>query len=277
MKSLILCLFLINILSIFNLVSGRVSNDCYELNVFLNRDPNTPCCKKKKITNIICDMEKDYITRITLGPSDVTPETNFMRFPIFDRLTDLSIGIPNLNNNILPTRFFDQPMLRTLSVYESNITSIPEIIKKDCPVVEINLEHNLITEFPYQFSSLPKLQNLDVGTNQIEDMINIPSALEVLVLNNTQITEIPPDLFKLNNISRFHISNNPQLNANIINFGRNIEECSFEGTNISCLQPNTCKLIDESQYKPCSEDQINEIKNKQSKTPLQTNNKSTPI
>jgi Leucine-rich repeat (LRR) protein len=302
---------------------GSISEDCVQLNSFLGRDQSTICCGVSK--NISCDAD-GYITTLKLDKSDILVESsfisdtsNFMRFPIFSKLIKLSIGVPNLNENVLPSRFFDQPMLDILEVYESNISSIPNNINKDCPVTEINLEHNEITEFPYQFSDLPRLQHIylwdnkisgtinlekfktlnqiDVATNQVNDIINIPSGLQVLfasenpikkipdevpnlvdlnvlVFNSTGITELPPNLFKLKNLKRFHISNNPQLSTKIINFdNQNIKECSFEGTNVICYQPNTCVGINANSYSPCSSSDINEIKSKQ--TVINSENKES--
>jgi Leucine-rich repeat (LRR) protein len=155
-------------------------------------------------------------------------------------------------------------MLDVLIIPSSNISNIKDSLNKDCPVTEINLEHNELTKFPDVFSGLQKLQHLylldnrisgaidlknfktlnqiDVGKNEIVDMVNIPDGIETLFLyenpitkipeevpnltdlneldlNSTKITEIPPNLFKLNKLSIFHISNNPQLSTNIINFG----------------------------------------------------------
>ncbi|KAL6622267.1 L domain-like protein [Neocallimastix californiae] len=225
--------------------------------------------------------------------------TNFMRFPIFSKLVKLNVGIPNINDNILPSRFFDQPKLDI-----------------------INLEHNEITEFPYQFSKLPRvehlftylyyifikynkiinfLKNSEIGKNKVEDIINIPSKLQVLYLfenpikkipdevpglvdlnfldlNSTEITELPPDIFKLPNLRNLYVSNNPQLSTRIINFGnKNIKECSFEGTNVLCYQENTCANINTKLFTSCTTKEIEEIKSKQSKTPVKSKNKSSNV
>jgi len=71
-----------------------------------------------------------------------------------------------------------------------------------------------------------------------------------------------------------HISNNPQLSTKIINFdNQNIKECSFEGTNVICYQPNTCVGINANSYSPCSSSDINEIKSKQ--TVINSENKES--
>jgi len=236
MKTHVLSLFLVNILSIFSMVHA-LSDDCIRLNSFLGRDQSTDCCKN----NAECDADGNFI-KLILSDADNTNKPNYMRFPVFEKLVKLSVGIKDINDNILPSRFFEQPMLDTLNVYESNLSSIQNNFNKNSPITEINLEHNELTEFPYQLSALPKLQHLylwdnkisgtvdlenfktlnqiDVGKNQIVDMINIPSGINVLFMfenpiskipdevpslvdlnyldfNSTKITEIPPDLFKL--------------------------------------------------------------------------------
>jgi len=47
MKTLILSLFSVNLLSIFNLVYGAISQDCINLNVFLGRSQDSECCGKQ--------------------------------------------------------------------------------------------------------------------------------------------------------------------------------------------------------------------------------------
>eukprot|EP00833_Pecoramyces_ruminatium_P006821 jgi/Orpsp1_1/1180853/evm.model.c7180000074877.1 len=74
---------------------------------------------------------------------------------------------------MLPTRFFDQPKLDILELYESNISFIPSNINSNCPVTEINLEHNDLTEFPSQLSALPNLQHLYLWDNKISGTVDL--------------------------------------------------------------------------------------------------------
>jgi len=62
MKTLILSLFSVNLLSIFNLVYGAISQDCINLNVFLGRSQDKECCDGKLA---ICDGD-GYFTRLNL-------------------------------------------------------------------------------------------------------------------------------------------------------------------------------------------------------------------
>jgi len=294
-------------LSLFMTIVGIAyaveSEDCLNLNTFLKRDLNTPCCDTEY--EIYCNNDKT-INKISLGNS--ASNADFMNFPTFPRLTRLSVRIQNLNGKILPSGFFNQPNLSVLTVTDSNITTIQENINYNCPVQEINLENNSIKLFPSHFKNLPNLMRLymfdnkmngivdldgfkalrqiDVSRNNIYDVVNFPNATEVvalnetpikkipdevpylrdlnvLKLNETKITEIPPDLFKLNKLKIFYLSHNPQLSPAIINFENEIEDCRFENTPILCYQENTCKNIDPNNYKLCDNNQINEIKSKQ--------------
>jgi len=62
MKTLILSLFSVNLLSIFNLVYGAISQDCINLNSFLGRSQDKECCDGKLA---ICDGD-GYFTRLNL-------------------------------------------------------------------------------------------------------------------------------------------------------------------------------------------------------------------
>eukprot|EP00833_Pecoramyces_ruminatium_P016175 jgi/Orpsp1_1/1190207/evm.model.d7180000077427.1 len=152
MKFLILNLFSVYIISIFSVVSGAPSGDCIQLNDFLKRDANTECCGK----HVTCDTEGNIIK---LDLSDFANNLDFSHFPVFKKLITLEGSISNINNNELPSSFFDQPMLNELTIYKSNIISIPNNINNKCPVTQINLEHNELADFPYQFSVLPNLQH----------------------------------------------------------------------------------------------------------------------
>ncbi|ORX64664.1 L domain-like protein [Anaeromyces robustus] len=304
MKISTLNLFLFNIFSIISIAYGVDSQDCLLLNDFLKRDLNTPCCNDGiSLCNNEGQIFRLYLNNTTAGEAD------FMNFPIFPKLTEISIGIKGLNGNRLPAAFFDQPQLLTLSVYNSNISTIQENINFNCPVDQINLEHNKIKEFPYHFSKLPKLTKLyfwdndidgiidlknfktlrqiDISGNHVSDVINFPTSINVIALNenpikevpkeipyltdlnvlqiaNTEITELPPDLFKLDKLKKLNISNNLELNTELINFGENsIEYCYIKNTPILCLQENTCQNVDVNYIDQCTSLQINNIKSKQ--------------
>ncbi|KAL6605212.1 L domain-like protein [Neocallimastix sp. 'constans'] len=298
MKSLVVSLFSINLLSNVILLSGAVSQDCAKLNEFLGKSQDSECCKKG-----LAECVEGFITTLKLSKSDISEKSEFSRFPTFERLITLGVGIPGINGNILPSTFFDQPNLNKLEVYESNISSIPKFINKNCPVTEINLEHNALSEFPTQFSDLPNLQHLYLMDNKISgtiDLKNFKSLNEIFVFENpiakipdevtaladliefdfssTEITELPPDLFKLPNLKQFKISNNSKLKTRVINFGnKNINDCALDGTDILCYQSETCANINTNSFTPCTSNDIEEIKSKQSKAPLKSKNKSSNI
>jgi len=309
MKKFYIKFLSINALSIFGLVKA---NDCYLLNNFLNRGGSIECCDG---INIKCDSSGSIIS-LELNDyhvlSNITETLDFSHFPVFNNLIELNIGTSKIYPpNELPSRFFEQPKLNTLTVYSSSISIIPINSIKKSPISEINLEHNELNEFPYQFKELPNLQHLylwdnnisgvvdlsgfdslnqlDVGKNRVTDVINIPKQMQMLFLyensgitkvpsdiaklndlthlnlNQTSITELPPDLFKLR-LNYFKIGGNSQLSTKIINFGnKNIRECEFQGTNILCYQEGTCASLDVNDLTPCTEDEIEKIIKAQTK------------
>jgi len=287
------------------------SDDCRNLGRFLKDPPNFKCCNDK---NIKCDTAGNIVD-LKLTDNDIIStnldDIDFTRFPVFQKLINLNVGTTKLfPQNVLPSRFFEQPKLDILVIHSSSISIIPTIFNYKSPVSEINLEHNKLTQFPSQFKNLPNLQHLylwdnkisgevdlsgfekldqlDIGKNEISDVKNIPKQMNMLFLfenkdikkvpdgvtdladlihlnlNETGITELPPNLFKLCRLNFFEIGGNPQLTTKIINFGnKNIKECNFKGTNIECYQEGTCESIDVDGIAPCSEKDIKSIKDAQ--------------
>jgi len=320
MRLPLLSFFLFALLTISS-VFGQVQ-DCQRLNNFLKRNEDTKCCG---IAKKDCDAE-NYILKLELKNSDLI-NVNINDFPNFQRLQELSFEKENLN--ILPDMFFNLrlPKLQKLIVTNSNITQIPKVMDEKSEITEINLGNNQITEFPYQFCKLGKINHillaqnkisgsldlkdcdkpspfsfkqLDVSSNNIDSIKNIPKTidelnlsynkgikefppeildlilLKKLGLNGTSITELPPNLFKLEKLKNFHIADNPDLKTNIINFGNGkpIDQCSFDPVNIGCYQSNTCSNIDSTKLKECDNSQINEIKNKQTESKISSTEES---
>ncbi|KAG4085282.1 hypothetical protein H8356DRAFT_1062202 [Neocallimastix lanati (nom. inval.)] len=257
-----LYILIFNILTIWIVVKGKTTDDCENLNIFLNRNLSTDCCDG---TSIECDNNGNF-NILKLGNTELRDISNFDSFPLFPKLKRLNIGKKNLK--ILPKRFFEFPALERLAVYESDISEIPNDFNTKNSLIEINLEWNKLQEFPYQFSKLPNIQHLyllqneisgiidlsefktliqlDVASNNVSDIVSIPKQLQVLYLDNnneikkipsevvdlmdlqelgvsnTSITEIPSDLYKLSNLNKLYLSDNPQLSVKVINFGNSV-------------------------------------------------------
>eukprot|EP00833_Pecoramyces_ruminatium_P007093 jgi/Orpsp1_1/1181125/evm.model.c7180000075964.1 len=221
MRLYLLNLFLINIfISVI-----AISDDCTKLNEFLGKT-NKECCNTE---NIKCG--DGYITRLELGKFDLSDDLDFNEFPIFPKLIEINLGSSRISpSGVLPNRFFEEPMLTILTIYEANITSISTDFNKNSPILEINLEHNQINEFPYQLKNLPNLQHmylwdnkipgtinlkgfktlkhLDISGNEIDDIINIPKELTSLhMFDNPQIKKIPDEVLNLAYLEELNIGN----------------------------------------------------------------------
>ncbi|KAG4085279.1 hypothetical protein H8356DRAFT_1741086 [Neocallimastix lanati (nom. inval.)] len=189
-------ILVIDILSFWTVVNSQVSEDCKILNSFLKRTLNSVCCNGEMAK---CDGNGNF-SALSLGNSDLSEINNFDSFPIFENLKELTIGKDNLN--VLPKRFFDNPLLEKLVVYESNISVIPSNYNVLNSLKEVNLEWNSLPEFPYELNKLPNLEHLylyhnniygnidlsdfksltqvDVAYSRVTGIYNIPKTLEVL-------------------------------------------------------------------------------------------------
>jgi len=58
------------------------------------------------------------------------------------------------------------------------------------------------------------------------------------------------------------------MNVKIVKFKNSPIECNFENTNIDCYQEGACNNLSSTNYRQCTEDEINEIlENNQAETP----------
>jgi len=112
----------------------------------------------------------------------------------------------------------------------------------------------------------PSLKQLIVDSvfaNDITTDIDPNCPLEELTLNNTEIKSLPNSLFKLNKLKKIELENNSLMNVKIVKFKNSPIECNIENTNIECYQEGACSNISSSDYKKCTEDEINEILGKE--------------
>jgi len=112
----------------------------------------------------------------------------------------------------------------------------------------------------------PRLKQLFVNSVYVDDIatdIDPNCPLEELTLNNTQIERLPNSIFKLNNLKKIELGDNSKMNVKIVKFKNSPIECKFINTNIDCYQEGACNNISSSNYKKCTEDEINEILGKE--------------
>ncbi|KAL6599710.1 hypothetical protein U3516DRAFT_845302 [Neocallimastix sp. 'constans'] len=261
-------ILVIDILSFWTVVNSQVSEDCKILNSFLKRTLNSVCCNGEMAK---CDGNGNF-SALSLGNSDLSEINNFDSFPIFENLKELTIGKDNLN--VLPKRFFDNPLLEKLVVYESNISVIPSNYNVLNSLKEVNLEWNSLPEFPYELNKLPNLEHLylyhnniygnidlsdfksltqvDVAYSRVTGIYNIPKTLEVLYLDsNSGIKEIPPEVMGLSRLQEFGVSNTSVTeipsnffkltNLNILKLSDN-PQLKGRIINFKNSQISTCKL-----------------------------------
>ncbi|KAG4101629.1 L domain-like protein [Neocallimastix lanati (nom. inval.)] len=127
--------------------------------------------------------------------------------------------------------------------------------------------------FLMELTKLKSLKYINIGNNK--QITEIPSNiyqledLEILNVKATSIQKLPNNLFKLKNLKVLDISNNQQLKAKIIKLEDNntINNCRLYDTNILCYEKDACDEIfgkklerDEFNYTLCTDEEINDIR-----------------
>jgi len=262
-----------------------VSQDCQKLNSFFNNALKENCCDKSNNTDsikITCD--NDSITSLEIN--GYNGNFDFNNFPILENLN--SIKIDNVRIVILPEVFFRLPKLTELSISNGAISKDFDVddIFENNSISKIDLSNNNLEDIPISICNLGKIKELNLSKNPKLFISNcyLPDSLVSLDLSETNIQATPSNIdnfinleslnmsksnlkelgghvFNLGKLKYFDISDNPELNAKIINFNSKVDQCNFNKTNIVCYQEGTCGSIDQkNEYKICSAEEISEVK-----------------
>jgi len=144
---------LINILSVYSLVSGEVSNDCTQLSAFLKEKKEWDCCSSPDIT---CDSSGS-ITDVQLYFRDYPVESDFTDFPILPKLKYLYLQ--EYDFDVLPSRIFDLPNLKKLEI-DRALNEITNDINPNCPIEELTISKSTIVDVPPNLFKLSKLKKI---------------------------------------------------------------------------------------------------------------------
>ncbi|CAF0783025.1 unnamed protein product [Adineta ricciae] len=103
------------------------------------------------------------------------------------------------------------PGLRTLSLNDNELQTIPSQIGLMVNLKNLSLRNNQLNQLPDCFSQLKKLENIQLGQNQLctlpTSFANL-SGLRQLTLCNNKFTTIPDSLLKLSNLQLLDLSGN---------------------------------------------------------------------
>jgi hypothetical protein len=127
-------------------------------------------------------------------------------------------GHLDLGNSNLTNDFFD---------------SDDELLKIMYTSKNLFLNDNKITKL--DLSKFTNLVVLDIGTNPLKDLINIPNTLEELTCNDCEIESLP----SLQNLKHL-ICNNNKINK--LEYYENIESIDCSNNNINCINYSYPKL-----------------------------------
>jgi len=131
MKNIFWNTFNLILVMTINLVKAQFLNDdCAKINSFINSE-KVKCCDDSKI---ICNGS-GFITEINLMNTDIGEGFYNNEFPIFDKLTDITLRF--YSGKKFPSTFFDQPNIKSILILNSTISEIPMNINPKCPVTKI--------------------------------------------------------------------------------------------------------------------------------------------
>ncbi|CAF2404439.1 unnamed protein product [Rotaria sp. Silwood2] len=103
------------------------------------------------------------------------------------------------------------PNLRTLSVNDNELQTIPMEISLMVNLKNLSLRNNQIVQLPDCFGQLKKLENIQLGQNQLRSLpssfANL-SSLRQLIISNNRFTTIPESILKLTNLQLLDLSSN---------------------------------------------------------------------
>lgn len=146
--------------------------------------------------------------------------------------------------------FIKNPAQKNLDLSRLNLYSLPDIFdcaKMTCELECLNLSKNQLQDFPYSFSKLRNLNNLDLSFNQIrslpiEKMQNLKN-LEKLNLTSNQIQSIPKAItgickLKVLELSKNRIQSLPDSFAGLVD----LSELYLTGNLFSSIPNFICSM-----------------------------------
>ncbi len=101
--------------------------------------------------------------------------------------------------------------LRTLSLVNNRLKTIPPEVGLISSLTKLNLSENQITELPAELSNLKNLEELDIsynGMKQLPEVITQMRNIKFLTLNHNQLVNLPNDFGNLNELCQLSLNNN---------------------------------------------------------------------
>lgn len=197
---------------------------------------------------------------ITLAAEEVTTLQQIdQAFGILPVLTELSaesfgfvyenqhitgLGLPNLHISELPD-LSSLIHLRFLSLYNNELSAIPDSVISLHELQYLNLYHNKISFLPAEINSLSKLKYLNLSENKLErlplEISLLP--LEHLDLYSNNLSEIPSNIGKLQQLKYLSLSyNNLTELPRSIGDLQSLKKLHLWGNNLRIL-PNSMKNL----------------------------------
>eukprot|EP00833_Pecoramyces_ruminatium_P017410 jgi/Orpsp1_1/1191442/evm.model.d7180000085838.1 len=172
MCKFVLKLILLSILLLLASGQIQVSEDCKQLNTFLNTPINTQCCSEKNECDQDGFLTKLEICLTIIGRAFPVPPDN-----MFNEITKLKLkGFQIIRSDVstLPNEISKLTKLKKLILNDNSISIIPSTIGELKELEELELGKNNLINFNVNLSKLTKLKKLNLSINDID---SIPSSI----------------------------------------------------------------------------------------------------
>ena len=191
--------------------------------------------------------ETNYLTGISLiytGHFIDSIPTSIQNVKTLERVT-----ISNSNMVTIPSEIFTLPLLRSINLYNNNISELPDLFYQlDSTISIINFSGNNLTEIPNSILEINNLEHINFNNNQIsslpDNICELNSNIQISLTENAMcLRENVPDCYEdeienqtkcyseldLNGIQAIIDSNNvtPEICECDLNLNGNIEAFEF--------------------------------------------------
>ncbi len=122
-----------------------------------------------------------------------------------------TLDLYNNQLSTLPRHIGRLSCLRVLNLHNNQLTFLPPQIGELTNLQEIYLQYNNLTELPKEIGKLKSLQHLHVYNNELQALpaeIGDLSNLRTLNLANNELTQLPPSIEKLSALNLLDLQNN---------------------------------------------------------------------
>ncbi|ORX84800.1 L domain-like protein [Anaeromyces robustus] len=180
-------------------------------------------------------------------------------FANFQRIKEINLRYNNLKGELIIPE-----TLEHIDVNGNEFNSILYLSDHRSVLQELMVSNNDFDDKIFEdIQDFEILTNLDLSYNmritKVPSTISSSSFLESFDISYCNVKEISSNIFKLQKLKVFSISNNTNLNISIINFKNKYVQCDIEDVNVLCYETGSCMNVETEKYKNCTQEEINNV------------------